>query len=107
MAAPGENKEKFLRFALTENFLFSAASGIALLAAPGVIANYLGEAVPLWLMLALGAGLLLFAAGLLRQTLRRPLKRSEAILTIVLDDVWVIASPDYSRHGVKEVVSVD
>ena len=51
-------------------------------------------------MLALGAGLLLFAAGLCRTaprrcataTLRRPLKRSEAILTIVLDDVWVIAS---------------
>ena len=60
--------------------------------APGVISRFLGEAVPLWLMLALGAGLLLFAAGLLRQILRRPLKRSEAILTIIMDDVWVIAS---------------
>ena len=92
MTAPGENKEKFLRLALTENFLFSAASGIALLAAPGAIANFLGEAVPLWLMLALGAGLLLFAAGLLRQILRRPLKRGEAILTIVMDDVWLVVS---------------
>ena len=60
--------------------------------APGVISRFLGEAVPLWLMLALGAGLLLFAAGLLRQILRRPLKRSEASLTIIMDDVWVIAS---------------
>ena len=60
--------------------------------APGVISRFLGEAVPLLLMLALGAGLLLFAARLLRQILRRPLKRSEAILTIIMDDVWVIAS---------------
>lgn len=92
MTASVENKEKLLRLALTENFLFSAASGIALLAAPDVIASFLGEAVPHWLMLALGAGLLLFAAGLLRQILRRPLKRGEAIVTIVMDDVWVVAS---------------
>ncbi|MDA0230053.1 MAG: hypothetical protein O3B21_07670 [Proteobacteria bacterium] len=92
MTAPTETKERFLRLALTENFLFSAASGLALLVAPGVIADFLGEAVPQWLMLVLGAGLLLFSAGLLRQILRRPLKRGEAILTILMDDVWVIAS---------------
>ena len=92
MTAHTENKDKLLRLALTENFLFSAASGIALLVAPGVISRFLGAAVPHWLMLALGAGLLVFAAGLLRQILRRPLKRGEALLTIVMDDGWVVAS---------------
>ncbi len=92
MSAQIETKEKLLRLALTENMLFSAASGIALLAVPGVIAGFLGAAVPVWLMLALGAGLLVFAAGLLRQVLSRPLKRGEAMLTIILDEVWVVAS---------------
>jgi hypothetical protein len=92
MRASTENKEKLLRLALSENMMFSAASGIALLAAPGIIAGFLGEAVPHWLMLALGAGLLVFAAGLLRQVLRRPLHRGEALVTIVMDEVWVIAS---------------
>ncbi len=92
MAAPVENKEKFLRLSLAENFLFSAVCGIALVVAPGVVSRFLGDAVPPWVMLALGAGLLLFAAGLLRQFLRRPLNRSEALLTIVMDEIWVVAS---------------
>jgi len=92
MTAPSETREKFLRLSLAENFLFSAASGIALLVAPGVIADFLGDAVPDWLMLALGAGLLIFAAGLLRQILRHPLNRGEALLTILMDDAWVLAS---------------
>jgi hypothetical protein len=92
MTAPSEIKEKLLRLCLTANFLFSGTSGIALLAAPSVITVFLGEAVPHWLMLALGAGLLLFAAGLLRQILRRPLSRGEALLTILMDDTWVLAS---------------
>lgn len=92
MTVPTEDKEKLLRLALTENLIFSAASGIALLVAPGVISGFLGEAVPAWLMLALGAGLLCFAGGLLRQILRRSLKRGEAILTIIMDEGWVVAS---------------
>ncbi len=92
MTAPTEHKEKLLRLALTENMLFSTATGTALLVAPGVISNFLGAAVPAWLMLVLGAGLLIFAAGLLRQLLRRPLKRGEALLTVVMDEGWVVAS---------------
>ena len=46
MAAPVENKEKFLRLSLAENFLFSAACGIALVVAPGVVSRFLGDAVP-------------------------------------------------------------
>ncbi|HJN60300.1 MAG TPA: hypothetical protein QF630_04580, partial [Alphaproteobacteria bacterium] len=64
MTAFEDNREKFLRLALAGNFLFSAASGIALLVAPGVISSFLGAAVPAWLMLVLGGGLLLFAGGL-------------------------------------------
>ena len=91
MSAKTEAQEKLLRLALTENMLFSAACGIASLVAPGVIAGFLGEAVPVWPMLALGAGLLVFAAGLLRQELRRPLSRGEARVTIVMDEAWVVA----------------
>ncbi len=92
MTAHTQDKEKLLRLALTENFLFSAASGIALLVAPNVISKFVGEAIPAWLMLAVGAGLLCFTAGILRQILRRPLRRGEALLTIVMDEVWVIVS---------------
>ncbi len=92
MTAFEDNREKFLRLALAGNFLFSAASGIALLVAPGVISSFLGAAVPAWLMLVLGGGLLLFAGGLLRQIRRRPLRRGEALLTIVMDEGWVVAS---------------
>jgi drug/metabolite transporter (DMT)-like permease len=92
LTVPVQNKDKLLRLALAENFLLSAAAGIAFLVAPGVISRFLGEAVPHWVMLLLGADLLLFAAFLLRQILRRPLKRGEAFLTIALDEVWVVAS---------------
>ena len=92
MSAKTETNEKFLRLALTEIMLFSAACGVAFMVAPGVIARFLGEAVPIWLMLALGAGLLIFAAGLLCQVLRRPLSRGEALTTIVMDKAWVVGS---------------
>jgi len=92
MTVNTQDKEKLLRLALTGNFLFSAACGIALVAAPGVISRFLGAAAPHWLMLALGAGLLFFAAALLRQVLRRPLSRGEARLTVLMDAGWVAAS---------------
>ncbi|MCA9618169.1 MAG: SRPBCC family protein [Myxococcales bacterium] len=80
-----------LRRALFANAAFSCLTGSTLLVAPQAVASHLAEA-PEVALRALGAGLLLFAGGLLWQATRRELRLALALATVVADLSWVLGS---------------
>jgi len=81
-----------LRRALAANALFSTLTGAALLIAPGALSRLTGLG-PVWLLAALGVGLLLFAADLYFFQVRPPAVPSGRIaVTIFLDLGWVVGS---------------
>ena len=91
--APERNNptpDSLLRRSLGANGTFSAISGLLLAAGAGVLGPWLG--VPVWLAAATGLGLLLFAAGVLRNAMRDRIDLDEARLTVGLDVLWVAAS---------------
>jgi hypothetical protein len=80
-----------LRIALLANALFAAATGTALLVAPGAVAVALGID-PHPLLAALGGGLLVFATDLVHQATRARLRTWRAAYATLLDLGWVAAS---------------
>ena len=89
----------FLRRALQANAVFSAGSGVTLAVAARPLAELLGIDPPR-VGVVLGLGLVLFAAGLLRNSLRETLNRSEAVVTVILDAGWVLGSAALIYAGV-------
>lgn len=80
-----------LRIALSANAIFSLASALILLLQPERVFDWLGVGSTL-LFRVLGAGLSLFAGGLLYQATRPRLNTWHAVLTSAADLGWVLAS---------------
>jgi predicted lysophospholipase L1 biosynthesis ABC-type transport system permease subunit len=83
------DRSNILRGALAANGVFSAVSGLALIVASDTISEFLGLNFALW---PLGAGLLIYAAGLFRNARRESICRTEAWIAVFLDAAWVIVS---------------
>lgn len=80
-----------LRRALQGNAAFSTVSGLAFIFAAKPLAAFLGP-VPPAALVGTGLGLLAFAAGLLRNSLRTDISRVEAWLAVAGDLLWVVGS---------------
>lgn len=80
-----------LRRALLFNSLFACLSGVILLGAAPLVARLF--AIPdARVFVAIGAGLLVFAAGVFLNSRRDEIRVNEAWLTIALDLAWVVGS---------------
>lgn len=105
-------QDVLLRRTLAVNATFSGASGVALIVFSGPLDRFMDLGLP-WLLIAVGAGLLGFAA-LIALNLRRPqLSRAEAWLTSASDLAWVAGSaivvfafPDLLSTGGKWLVGL-
>jgi hypothetical protein len=73
-----------LRSTLGINGVSTDLCGLALLAAPGALAEVLGVPAPV-LLAAMGGGLVLYAAGLFWTARRRPIPDAAAWAAIVMD----------------------
>ena len=80
-----------LRATLVTNGISTALCGLALLVAPGPLATLLGVPTP-GVVAAVGAGLVLYAAGLFWTASRRPTPALAAWTAIVMDLAWVVGS---------------
>jgi hypothetical protein len=88
-----------LRSTLVINGVSTVLCGLALLAAPGTLAELLGVAPPA-LLAAVGGGLVLYAAGLFWTARRHPIPDAAAWTAIVLDLGWVIGSVAVIEVGI-------
>ena len=86
-----EKRASLLRTALIGNALFSTLSGLIILVAQGRVLRILGLSSSLNLMI-LGVGLIAFAATLVINARKQPVKKSDAWLAVVLDLAWVAGS---------------
>jgi hypothetical protein len=80
-----------LRATLVTNGISTALCGLALLVAPGPLAPLLGVPGP-GILAAVGAGLLLYAAGLFVTAGQQPISPAAAWTAIVMDVGWVMGS---------------
>jgi hypothetical protein len=80
-----------LRAALLGNAAFSATSGLLLVTEAGVIAALLGSP-PLWLVQAVGVGLLLFAALVAWTGTRVNIDPAAVVAVSAADSMWVLGS---------------
>ena len=86
-----KTNDSLLRRSLLGNAAFSTLSGLVLLAAARSVERLTGLG-PRWLLMAIGAGLLLFAVGLVAVAHGRPLDRRRAVVTTAMDFGWVAGS---------------
>lgn len=84
------DRSTLLRRALQGNAVFSSLSAIGSFAGAGWLSTHIGA--PISVLIALGAGLLAYAAWLLFQATRPQLDRRAAWAAIIADELWVIAS---------------
>lgn len=84
-------ESKLLRQALRGNGIFSAVSGLALVAAAKPLATLMGLAWPMALTIT-GIALLPYAALLLWVTAQAEVDRKLARTAVILDALWVIGS---------------
>ena len=89
-----------LKSVLLANALFSFFSGGLLVTMPGYAARWLGGRLgdrlgemPEMLLLAVGAGLLVFAAGVGYVATRKPIVRRWALSITAADAAWVLVTP--------------
>ncbi len=81
-----------LRLVLRANAGFSALSGTAALVAGGPIADFLGLDQT-WLVRLVGAGLVLFAVGVLAASAKEPPRLATEALIVSLNDFgWVVGT---------------
>ncbi|MEM7030586.1 MAG: hypothetical protein AAF629_13545 [Chloroflexota bacterium] len=85
------NTSSLLQRALQGNGLFSLLSGLAFIIAANPIATFLGG-VSSTVLMAVGVGLLIYAADLFFVARQSPIKPLFAWLFIAGDVVWVLAS---------------
>ncbi len=88
-----------LRSTLVINGVSTALCGLTLLLAPGRLANLLGVSPPA-LLAGVGAGLVLYAAGLFWTARRQPIPGAAAWAAIVLDLGWVLGSVALVELGI-------
>jgi len=88
-----------LRSTLVINGISTVLCGVALLAAPGALAELLGVSPPA-LLAVVGGGLVLYAAGLFWTARRHPIPDAAAWTAIVLDLGWVIGSVAVIEVGI-------
>jgi hypothetical protein len=88
-----------LRATLVTNAISTAVCAIALLAVPGPLATLLGVPTPS-VIAAVGAGLVLYAAGLFWTAWRRPIPAPAAWTAIALDLGWVAGSVALLELGI-------
>jgi len=88
-----------LRSTLLINGICTGLVGLALLLAPAPLATLLGIPTPNPLA-AVGAGLVLYAGGLLLTSRRRPIPGAAAWAAIVLDLAWVVGSVALVELGI-------
>jgi hypothetical protein len=86
-----EERACFLRRALMGNALFSILSGLIILFAQGWVLRILGLSNKISL-LVLGVALIVFAATLVINARRQPVKTSDAWMAVWMDIAWVIGS---------------
>jgi hypothetical protein len=102
-----------LRRALFANALFSLATGLLWVVAPGWTAAWLGDVAP-WMLRLIGVGLLLFAAFLVWLARRPTPPASYALIATGADLIWVAGSagllllpaPIFSATGARLVAGV-
>ena len=87
-----------LRTTLVINGVSTALCGLALLLAPGALAELLGVSPPA-LVAAVGAGLVVYAASLF-WTARRPIPGAAAWAAVILDFGWVLGSVALVELGI-------
>jgi len=87
----GATRSQLLQRALQGNALFSAMSGLGFVLAPGWLARITGIR-PALAFTIVGAGLVGYAAWLWLNARKEPVPRSTALVAIVGDSLWVIAS---------------
>lgn len=83
--------QKLLRMALQGNALFSAVSGVVVLAMNRTLVEFLGLPSSASLT-SVGIGLLGYAGWLLWNARREKIKIGDAWIAVVLDMVWVLGS---------------
>ncbi|MCC5785751.1 MAG: SRPBCC family protein [Phycisphaerales bacterium] len=77
-----------LRLALAGNAVFSLISASLLVSMPRLVGGWLGG-WPSWVLVAIGAGLLVFGADLLHQATRRRVATWRALYASLADFAWV------------------
>ena len=85
------DSSQLLRYALTGNGLFSIASGVAFILTAEILAPLLGAIPPPFLM-GTGVATIAYAGLLLTMARRDQIIRRMAVVTIVLDLAWIVAS---------------
>ncbi len=88
-----------LRSTLVINAISTALCGLALLLAPAPLAELLGGSPPA-ILAGVGAGLVLYAAGLVWTARRQPIPGAAAWAAIVLDLGWVLGSVAVVELGI-------
>ena len=86
-----EQRTTFLRKALMGNALFSTLSGLTILLAQGSVLRILGLSSSVNLLI-LGVGLIVFAATLVINARKQQVKKSDALIAVLMDVAWVIGS---------------
>jgi hypothetical protein len=94
-----------LRSTLVINGIATALCGGALLIAPAPLAELIGVPVPA-LLAAVGAGLVLYAAGLFWTARRRPIPAAAAWAAIIMDLGWVVGSVAVVEAGLLTSIGV-
>jgi hypothetical protein len=94
-----------LRSTLVINGIATALCGLALLIAPAPLAELIGAPVPA-LLAGVGAGLVLYAAGLFWTARRRPIPAAAAWAAIVMDLGWVVGSVAVVEAGLLTSIGV-
>ncbi len=85
------NNSSLLKNALYGNSAFSFTSGLAFILFSKAIAGFLGLSAS-WIILALGAGLILYGWQIFSAAKAEPINRSVATLAVYADLFWVLLS---------------
>lgn len=100
-----KSESMLLRRVLQANAAFSTISGIALVAFAGPLAAIMGVGRS-WILLAVGAVLLVFAVTLVVNSRRGKINENEVVQAIVSDGVWVAASIVIAFMGIVSTTGV-
>ncbi|MBK8901999.1 MAG: hypothetical protein IPM53_12500 [Anaerolineaceae bacterium] len=90
--AVASGETSFLRRALQSDALFSLLSSLVFIFAADPVARFIGPDVPAWLILALGAGFVPYAASIYWITMAIEARWSYGRIIVALNAIWVVAS---------------
>lgn len=84
-------RTQFLRRALMADGIVSGLSGLPLVAAPSLIASWIGLRSAV-VVAMVGVSLVIYGLALVRHARRETLRRAEAALTIALNVAWLVGT---------------